>query len=101
MMGIGLETVIVQDREPIVTTVDDEVVMLSVRAEAYFGLGSTGSEIWALIERPRRVVDVCAELVRRFDVDEHNCRQEVVAFVTALVDRGLARVVDVEPEGIL
>src|SRR5690349_21053252 len=54
------DSVIVRDSEPIFTTIDDEVVMLSPRAQAYFGLGMVGSEIWNAIEKPRRVDELCA-----------------------------------------
>jgi hypothetical protein len=95
-MPVRLDSVIVRDGEPIATTIDDEVVMLSPRAQAYFGLGTVGSEIWNAIEQPRRVDEICAGLLQQFDIEAETCRREVLDFLNDLVERGLARVVDTE-----
>jgi hypothetical protein len=92
-MSLQLDSVVVRDSEPIATTIDDEVVMLSPRAQAYFGLGTVGSEIWNAIEHPRCIDDVCAELMREFEVDADTCRREVLDFLNDLLARGLVRIV--------
>ena len=66
---ISADTIVMRDSEPIDTTVDDEVVMLSVRAGAYFGLNGVGSEIWSMLRRAaacRR--PLCAALASRYEV---------------------------------
>ena len=68
-MTVGPDSVIVQEDEPVAAEVDGEVVMLSERAGAYFGLDGIGSEIWRLIEEPRRVSELCGTLAQRYDVD--------------------------------
>jgi hypothetical protein len=95
-MAVRLDSIVVRDSEPIATTIDDEVVMLSPRAQAYFGLGSVGSEIWKAIEQPRRVDDICTALMQEFDVDAETCRREVLDFLNDLVGRKLARIVEDE-----
>ena len=92
-MTIGPETVVVQDKEPIATKLDDEIVMLSPRAEAYFGLGEVGSEIWNLISEPRRVADICAKLCDDYDIDAATCERDVIGFLSQLLDRHLIRVI--------
>jgi hypothetical protein len=91
---ISADTVVVRDSEPIDTTVDDEVVMLSVRAGAYFGLNGVGSEIWNMLREPRRVGDLCAALASTYDADERTLAADVTRFLQALVARGLARIVE-------
>jgi hypothetical protein len=97
-MVLRLDSIVVRDSEPIATTIDDEVVMLSPRAQAYFGLGSVGSEIWKAIEHPRRVDDICAALMQEFEVDADTCQREVLAFLDDLVGRKLARIVGEEDD---
>lgn len=70
--------------------------MLSPRAQAYFGLGTVGSEIWNAIEKPRRVDELCAVLQQEFEVDADTCRREVLDFLNDLVERGLAHIVPQE-----
>jgi hypothetical protein len=97
-MAVQLSTLIMRDGEPIATSIDNEVVMLSPRAQAYFGLGTVGSEIWNAIETPRRVDDVCAGLMQEFEIDAETCQRQVLDFLNDLVDRGLARVVAEESD---
>jgi hypothetical protein len=91
-MTVRSDSLVVRDSEPIFTTIDDEVVMLSPRAQAYFGLGTIGSEIWNAIDKPRRVDELCAALLQDFEVDAETCRREVLDFLNDLVERGLAHV---------
>lgn len=91
-MAVQSDSLVVRDSEPIFTTIDEEVVMLSPRAQAYFGLGMVGSEIWNAIEKPRRVEELCAALLQEFEVDAETCRREVLDFLNDLVERGLAHV---------
>lgn len=70
--------------------VGDEVVMMSARNGNYIGLSKVGARIWELIEVPRSLDDVCAQLVREFDVAPEVCRAEVVTFLGKLVQHGAA-----------
>jgi len=97
-MLVRLDSIVVRDSEPVATTIDDEVVMLSPRAQAYFGLGSVGSEIWKAIEQPRRVDEICAALMQEFEVDADTCQREVLDFLNDLVGRKLARIVGQEDD---
>jgi hypothetical protein len=92
-MTVGPDSVIVQEDEPVAAEVDGEVVMLSERAGAYFGLDGVGSEIWRLIEEPRRVSELCGTLAQRYDVDAETLSRDVTAFLDALLARNLVRLV--------
>ena len=92
-MTIRPQSVITQDQEPVTATVDDDVVMLSARAAAYFGLDRVGSEIWSMIEQPRRVSDICAALLASYAVEPQTCETDVLKFLNELQDHGLIKVV--------
>jgi Coenzyme PQQ synthesis protein D (PqqD) len=95
-MPVGPQSIIVQDQEPIVASVHDEVVMLSARAESYFGLDGVGSDIWNMIEEPRKVHDICAQLVGRYEVEPQRCEDDLLKFLNELLEYGLIRLVDQE-----
>ncbi|HEY4856933.1 MAG TPA: PqqD family peptide modification chaperone [Xanthobacteraceae bacterium] len=97
-MTVSLSSVVVQEDEPIAAEVDGEVVMLSERAGAYFGLDGIGSEIWKLIAQPRRVSDLCQSLAQRYDADGETLTHDVTSFLDELLARRLVRLVD-EPSG--
>jgi hypothetical protein len=92
-MTISTSDVVVREEEPISATVDGEIVLLSAKAEAYFGLGEIGSEIWQRLETPRLVSDLCAGLVRDYDVDQPTCERDTIVFLAKLLDDRLIRIV--------
>jgi hypothetical protein len=98
-MKISTIDTVVRDEEPMAATVDGEIVILSTKAEAYFGLGETGSRIWMMLARPCRISDICAELVKEYDVDLATCERNTLEFLGRLLDDHLIRIVEGEPKG--
>jgi hypothetical protein len=82
-------TVIVRSGAPLTAKIDDEVVMLDTRQSSYFGLDATGSAIWELLDEPRAVEELCAQLVERYEVDADTCLRDVLPFLDELVGAGL------------
>lgn len=93
-MTVTVDTVLVQDSEPIPATVDEEVVLLSIRAGNYFGFNRVGTEIWGMLSEPRRVGDILNSLGKAHDVDTDTMTRDVTKFLQTLIDRGLVRVID-------
>lgn len=95
---ISMNAVLIRDTDAVAATVKDEVIMLSARAEAYFGLNPVGSEIWSLLAEPRSLGDICATLSQIYDADADTIFRDTSDFVEALLARGLVRVVNSEPQ---
>lgn len=93
-MQIRPETVVVQSRDPVAVEVDRTVVMLGLEQGKYYGLDGVGGRIWALVETPRSVRDVCAELALEYEVEPDTCLSEVVEFLTELARERLVRIAD-------
>ncbi|RYY47868.1 MAG: PqqD family protein [Sphingomonadales bacterium] len=73
--------------------VDGELVGLSVEKGVCYGLNAVGTRIWALLETPRSLDDLCAQLTDIFDVEPERCEREVVALLGELRSEGLVTVV--------
>jgi len=93
-MEIRPETMVVQSRDPVAVEVDQAVVMMGLDQGKYYGLEGVGGRIWALIEQPRSVRDVCDALVAEYDVEPGVCLREVTSFLTELAREKLVRVAD-------
>jgi Coenzyme PQQ synthesis protein D (PqqD) len=79
----------VQNREPIASVVDGEIVMLSVRAGAYFSLNSVASEIWSMLETPHSIDEICRALRAVYAIDKETAAIQVSAFLDSIATRGL------------
>jgi len=76
-----MESTIRRNPEMVHSDMDGETVMMSVNEGNYYGLNGVASQIWELLEQEMRVDAICTELLKRFDVEEEQCRSEVLAFL--------------------
>ena len=74
-------------------TVGDQVAMLDAARGKYVLLNEIGAFIWARLEHPMHVSDLCADIERAFDVSPTQCAAEVLAFLQRLDARHLLTVV--------
>ena len=70
--------------------IGDQAVMMNVEMERYIGLSKVGARIWELIEVPMSPDEICARLMRQFEVTPERCRIEVDAFLDELAKYGAA-----------
>ena len=96
--ALTLSSIVVQSREPVAVEVERSIVMMSIAREKYYGLEGAGSRIWKLLERPGTVAELCAALQREFDVDDAQCRSDVLEFLTTMVSEGLVEVRSESPD---
>ena len=92
-VSISLNSVVVQAENMISSELDGETILMGVNQAAYFGLDATSQRIWDLIAQPKKVSDVCDQLLEEYDVDRATCEQQVFSFLTELNKEGLIRVV--------
>ena len=68
--------------------------MMDVEEGYYYGLKGVGKEIWATIQDPISVREVCDLMLRRYAASEEVVHKEVLDFLTDLHSRGLIHVED-------
>jgi hypothetical protein len=93
-LRVTIESVLVQDNEPVGADLDGGSVLLSLRAGAYFSLNPMASEIWQMLAEPCRVGQIFASLSDGHDVDAQTVAHDVTPFLQTLVDHRLVRVID-------
>lgn len=69
---------------------DGEMVLLDLRSGRYFGLNATAARVWDML-KAQTDADVMAQtLVDEFEVTTERAEADIHAFVSVLVERGLA-----------
>jgi hypothetical protein len=91
--AVNSDTVVVQTEDIFSSELDGETVLMSLTQAAYFGLDSTGQDIWNMIAEPYRVADLCDRLVAEYNADRSIIEQDVRAFLNELNKEGLIQVV--------
>jgi hypothetical protein len=69
--------------------VKDDLVIFDDAMGKYFATSSVGADIWALLDTPRSMTAICAELQARYEVDDATCQAEVQGFLTEMLEAGL------------
>ena len=89
-MSIGLDTILSRNDDILHASVgSEEAVMMSVTAGRYYGLNAVASRIWELLETPKTIAQLCAQICEEFEVDAQTCEAEVLKFVQDLIDNGV------------
>ena len=86
---IGLDSVVARGEGIVSAAIDKEVAMLDIERGMCFGMNKVASRIWALVQEPARVSDICATLVSEYDVEESDCERQVLDLLEELRAEGL------------
>ncbi len=71
------------------TTIDDEIVVMSLDSGTFFSLSGTGGTIWELLDLHSERAALLTELARAYNQDETTITAELDEFVAALEQAGL------------
>jgi hypothetical protein len=86
-MSIGLDTTLSRNGDILYApTGTEEAVMMSVTAGRYYGLNAVACRIWELLETPKTMTQLCAQICEEFEVDAQTCEAEVAKFARDLID---------------
>ncbi|MFB4168919.1 lasso peptide biosynthesis PqqD family chaperone [Virgibacillus sp. JSM 102003] len=87
--SLSLHHMVSQKEGNIVSDMDGEKVMLSIHNGKYYNLGEMGGEIWELIKEPIIVQNLIAALTEQYDVEYSECEEQVLSFLTLLLEEGI------------
>ena len=72
--------------------VEDERVVMNIRALEYYRFNPVASDIWDILEAgPASEDAICENLLASYDVTEDECRGAVDAFLSDALDKGFVR----------
>ena len=74
------------------TKLDEETVLMSIDAGAYYGLKGPAQSIWEFLEAPRTFSGVVEELVKSYKVSPEQCAEDLQRFLGEMEQEGLLRV---------
>ncbi len=84
--------IIKRSNDVIASEMEDELVMMSMENNAYYGLNSVGRKIWELLESEQTFKTLCDQLMDKYDVDIDTCQRDVVVLISKLEESGLVTV---------
>jgi hypothetical protein len=73
-------------------TLADESIVLELQAGTYFGMNDVGTDVWKFLQQPRRVTDVIAHILERYEIEAHRAEAEILRFLEELANKNLVMV---------
>jgi hypothetical protein len=89
---LEISTIVKRSERQVACAFNEEVVLLQLDRERYFGLQTVGAAIWNGLAEPRSIADICGDVVAQFDVAPTVCQDHVIKFLTRLQSVGLIEV---------
>jgi hypothetical protein len=89
---INMDSRIVASSDQITSHLGAESVMLNLSDGMYYGLDSIGTRIWAMLDRPRSVREICEVIQEEYEVQAPACEQAVLALLKDLNGRDLVEI---------
>ena len=75
--------------------IDEEVILMSIEADSYFGLDPIASYIWNLLSQKSSTVNELVQfLMEEYEVEEDTCRMDVQTLIDEMSARKLIFQVD-------
>lgn len=73
-------------------TLQDEIVLLNMASQQYYGLDSVGADVWKMLLELRNPGDVVCRLQESYEVDAETARNDLRALIGNLVEAGLLKI---------
>jgi len=87
--ALGPDSVVRVPANELTSRLGNEVAILELDCAVNYGLSSTGSFLWNLMQKPVRVNEMRAALVEAFDVDADSAERNLLRVLGDLRDAGL------------
>jgi len=94
MAKLNLNSTVTQNKETLSSAIDDELVLLSIINNKYYGMDSVGNRIWSLLLEPIMISDMIAVLTNEYDISAAECEKDVLSFFGELYSDNLIIVTD-------
>jgi len=91
---ITADTLLVRNDSLVSARMGPDVAMMDMDTGKYFVLQEVGAFVWERLAEPSTAAELCAVLVRRYEVTAERCRAEVLPFLQNAHDKGLLRRAD-------
>jgi hypothetical protein len=89
MIELNLTTQVKRNSKFVSSYLDDELVMMDADEGRYFSLNPTTSRIWEMLAEPKRVSDVCKDLMNVYNVERAHCEAQVLSVLGKMRQQGL------------
>ena len=90
---MDFETIVQIAPDQLSTSVGDEAVILNLDRGAYYGLNTSGAELWQKLQEPTRVAALHQWMLTTYEVTPEVAQRDLFALLAKLAEQKLIEVV--------
>ena len=91
-MILSQESVVNAAKAQVSCNLGAEAAILNTEEGIYYGLDPIGTQVWKLLQTPRRVADIQKVLLQEYEVEPDRCQRDLLALLEDLLGAGLIEV---------
>lgn len=81
-----------RNKELLSSEMNDELVMMNLESNNYFGLNKVGKYIWEFLEEEQTLDNLCEKLTSKYDVSFEQCKSDITPFINKLKELNIIEV---------
>jgi len=93
MKEILSNSLISRQKKIVFNKIDDEIVMMNIENNEYYGTDNIGARIWEIIEKPITFKGLVDLVLDEYDVTETNCVEDMKSFLYSLYEKNIIEII--------
>ena len=91
-MSLSPQSVVTVTKDQVSCDLGAEAAILNTKHGIYYGLDPIGTEVWKLLQTPRKISDIQEVLLQEYEVEAQRCERDLLALLEDLLGAGLIEV---------
>lgn len=91
-MTLSRQSVVTAAKDQVSCNLGEEAAILNMKDGVYYGLDPVGTQVWKLLQTPRKIADIHDVLLQEYDVEPERCQSDLLALLEDLLGAGLIEV---------
>ncbi|MEM8721570.1 MAG: PqqD family protein [Cyanobacteria bacterium P01_G01_bin.39] len=85
-------SIVVTAKEKRYSNLNQDVVILDLKSEEYYGLNHVGGTVWHALQEPKSVSEIREIILSKYDVEAEKCDRDLKVFLEKLETQKLIEV---------
>jgi len=91
-MSLSRQSVVTVTSDQVSCNLGAEAAILNTKHGIYYGLDPIGTEVWKLLQTPRKIEHIEEFLLQEYDVEPERCQRDLLTLLEELLGAGLIEV---------
>ncbi len=92
MLELNDSDILLRSEEHVSCDLHGETIVMSIKKSMYYSMNKIGGVMWEMLSQPLTFSQLTQTLLKRFNVNEAQCKNDISEFLNGLHEQGLLHV---------